>query len=93
MIIKQVNTPMIMEIEIELKEFLQGTNKKGLAFYYDKNPRTMRAWLQPHESEIGEMTGGAYTPRQMIIILKKLGPPLRMSIPEEQLEELYRLAS
>lgn len=82
-----------METQIDLKEFLQGTNKKGLASFYDKEARTMRKWIKPHAAIIGKIIAGYYTPKQMIIILKVLGPPPRLTIPEDQLEELYRAAA
>jgi hypothetical protein len=79
-----------MEIEIELKDFLQGCNKKVLAEYYKIGPKGLLAWMQPHNEAIGKMIGGKYTPKQMIIILKKLGPPPAMEIPEDQIERLYQ---
>lgn len=81
----------MMETQIDLKEFLQGTNKKGLGRYYEIGPKGLLSWMRRHKGETGKMEGGKYTPRQMLIILKKLGPPPRLNIPEDRLDELYRM--
>jgi hypothetical protein len=79
-----------MEKQISLKDFLSGTNKKGLVDYYGKTVKTLHSWMKPHEAAIGKMAGGSFTPKQMIVIITKLGPPPKMEIPEDKMEELIQ---
>jgi hypothetical protein len=72
-----------MNKQFDLKTFLRGTNKKGLADFYEITPRTMRSWLKPHLPFIGDMKGGCYTPKQMGLILKRLGPPPKLVLEED----------
>jgi hypothetical protein len=46
-----------------------------LARLYGISDRTMKKWLRPFETEIGEKLGYFYTIAQVKIIFKKLGTP------------------
>lgn len=46
-----------------------------LAGIYNVKPRTMRMWLSPHKSSIGEKIGRYYNTLQVKIIFEKLGLP------------------
>jgi hypothetical protein len=46
-----------------------------LANIYGVQNRTMKNWLAPHSSTIGEKIGRLYTTLQVTIIFEKLGLP------------------
>ena len=46
-----------------------------LARLYGISDRTMKKWLRPFESEVGEKLGYFYNIAQVKIIFKKLGTP------------------
>jgi hypothetical protein len=77
----------------DLKDLIKSATIKELALYYDVTFKTMRAWLTPHEEYIGPIVGRCYTPRQVILIIKKLGPPKSVEIPNEYLLQLYALVA
>ena len=53
-----------------------------LARLYGISDRTMKKWLRPFESEVGEKLGYFYNIAQVKIIFKKLGTPAEL-IDEE----------
>lgn len=52
-----------------------GMNKKQLASLYKCDRRTLNKWLKPFLQEIGRTESNIYTPRQVLIIQDKIGPP------------------
>ncbi len=46
-----------------------------LAVLYNVNWRTLKKWIEPFKSEIGEKRGRFYTISQVKIIFDKLGMP------------------
>lgn len=55
---------------------------KELASLYDKNPRSFQTWLRPIQEKIGPKLGWDYTPHQVKIIVKYLGPPPGYNLPD-----------
>ncbi len=51
---------------------------KELAALYDVKPRTVKIWLQPFSSVIGDKKGRFYTIKQVEIIFDKIGEPKEM---------------
>lgn len=51
---------------------------KELAALYDVKPRTVKIWLQPFSSDIGDKKGRFYTIKQVEIIFDKIGEPKEM---------------
>ena len=49
-------------------------NLSQLAAAYNVNLRTIQRWLNPYHDLIGERCGHLYTPRQVMVIVKYLGP-------------------
>ena len=49
-----------------------GASKKTLCDFYRVDYRTLKAWCEPHQSEIGEYVK-RYTPKQVKTIFKALG--------------------
>ncbi|MEO6830932.1 MAG: hypothetical protein ABI378_01770 [Chitinophagaceae bacterium] len=64
-----------MKQETTVQQEVKPTNLKQLAGIYEVSPRTMKGWLEPFVSQIGEMMGRTFTPKQMRIIYDKLGEP------------------
>lgn len=54
---------------------IKGLSLTELAAQYEMSADIIRNWLKPFEKEIGEKQGRYYTPRQVKIIYKRLGPP------------------
>jgi len=48
---------------------------KELAGRYHCSGRTLKKWLLQHEAELGPRIGHAYNPRQVRIIVERLGEP------------------
>ena len=48
---------------------------KELAAMYNVSTKTIRTWLLPHQTSIGQKTGRYYTTLQVRIIFDKLGAP------------------
>ena len=48
---------------------------KELAALYRCSKKTLRTWLQLIEKELGPKAGHTYSPRQVRIIVEKLGEP------------------
>jgi hypothetical protein len=48
---------------------------KELADRYQCSGRILKKWLQQHEAELGPRIGHAYNPRQVRIIVERLGEP------------------
>jgi hypothetical protein len=46
-----------------------------LSIKYNVCRTTFKSWLKPFEAEIGERIGRIYTPKQIKIIIEKLGEP------------------
>jgi hypothetical protein len=59
-----------------MKIELQPCCLKDLAVMYKVNRRTIKQWLEPFESEIGEKNGRFYTIKQVKIIFDKIGNPV-----------------
>lgn len=51
---------------------------KELAALYDVKPRTVKIWLQPFSSVIGDKKGRFYTIKRVEIIFDKIGEPKEM---------------
>lgn len=45
---------------------------KQLAYRWDVSVRTVKRWIKPFESELGEVRGKIFTPKQVMIILDHL---------------------
>jgi transposase len=60
-------------VQIELKPL----NHKQLASMYDVTHKTLKSWLNRFKDELGEMTGGRFTIKQVEIIFENLGLPKR----------------
>jgi hypothetical protein len=64
------------EIKPETSQIqLKACSKNDLVELYKVNWKILKAWIKPHEEEIGPRIGHFYTPKQMKIILEKLGFP------------------
>ena len=63
-----------MSVKI-LKKQLRPYCLKELAALYEVKPRTIKIWLEPFLSAIGEKSGRFYTIRQVQIIFNKIGDP------------------
>jgi hypothetical protein len=48
---------------------------KELAALYEVKPRTIKIWLEPFATSIGEKNGRFYTIKQVEIIFDKIGEP------------------
>lgn len=48
---------------------------KELSVYYKCSDKTMRKWVERFEQEVGPRMGKLYTPRQVRVIVEKLGEP------------------
>lgn len=66
--------------QVQLSQHIKSYNLKELAALYEESPKTIRAWLRPHEKAIGPQVGRKYTPKQTAIIFKKLGLPSKISV-------------
>lgn len=64
-----------MSLKHERKIPLRPYTLKELAILYGVNKRTFKAWLKPHEEEIGEHDGWYYLIPQVKIIFARLGLP------------------
>lgn len=50
-------------------------NKKQLSSLYNVSTLTLRSWLKPFSTEIGQYNGKCYTIAQIQIIFSKIGNP------------------
>ena len=65
-----------MELSVKIsKTQLRPYCLKELAALYEVKPRTIKIWLEPFLSIIGEKNGRFYTLRQVEIIFNKIGEP------------------
>jgi hypothetical protein len=54
---------------------VQSYTNKELASYYRCNVKTLRNWLRVFQPELGPRVGNYYSPKQVEIIIDKLGAP------------------
>lgn len=59
------------DVRIEIKPL----NYKQLAAVYEVTHKTLKKWLEPFSTEIGEVRGKVFTLKQIRIIYDKLGEP------------------
>lgn len=57
------------------EKHIQAMTIAELATKYNVCRTTLRNWIKPFEAEIGERVGRIYTPKQIRIIIEKLGEP------------------
>jgi transposase len=62
----EIQTP-----KIQLKAY----SLTEVAMLYEVSGRTLKTWLTPFKSEIGQKVGRYYTPKQMKVIFERLGMP------------------
>ena len=60
-----------MESPFTIKPYTQ----KELCIYYRCCDRTFKKWLLLFENEIGPKVGNLYTPKQVKVIVERLGAP------------------
>jgi len=65
-----VKTPMI-EGQFQVRAYSQ----KELADHYRCSQKTLKRWLSHYQSELGPRVGRYYNPRQVGIIVARLGEP------------------
>ncbi len=54
---------------------IRAYSPKQLAQAYRCSMSTLRKWLKAFEDEIGPRIGHIYTPKQVLVIVQRLGPP------------------
>ena len=54
-----------------------------MADLYNVTPKVFRRWLKPLAEEIGERVGHYFTPRQIEIMIRHFGLPLKFGKPGE----------
>ncbi len=64
----------------EKKMVAKGYTTKEFADFYGISPKAFRTWIEPFEECIGERLGRYFTPKQVRIIVEKLGPPGELGI-------------
>jgi transposase len=63
------------QIETKAKLRIKAYSMKEVANMYEVSGRTMRRWLTPFRTEIGQRRGRYFNPKQIRIIFDKLGIP------------------
>jgi transposase len=63
-----------MEMNLSLTR-LRAYSYKELATLYGISHRTLKNWLEPFKTEIGEKRGRYFTVKQMEVVFKRLGYP------------------
>lgn len=67
---------LLMEVTRRTDAFsIRSYTRKELAAHYRCSSRTFNKWLQPLHGEIGPRIGNIYNPRQVRIIVERLGEP------------------
>lgn len=79
---KVVMHPATLEVLAKRKNFIEVKPYllKELAMLYGVEPRTLKNWMAPFKSEIGEKMGRYYTVRQVKVIFEKLDVPYLMKV-------------
>ncbi len=68
--------PESLKAVLNEKSFqVRAYSQKELADHYRCSQKTMRRWLSPYRSDIGPREGRYYNPRQVGIIVARLGEP------------------
>lgn len=63
---------------------MKAYSQKEVAELYCISVKSLKTWLKPFEGEIGPKCGRYYTPRQIKVIVEKLGMPEKISLEKHK---------